>query len=67
MNRASEAQLRALLDVYVKGNFGLGVRYVTKAAVCGRGWVETGIRHPLQLTSVGRAALVDAGMVEAER
>jgi len=57
MSKISKAQEKALLDVYVKGNFGVDVRFVTKVAVCGRGWVQAGLHHPLALTQAGRAVL----------
>ncbi len=59
--KISNAQQKALRDVRDTGNFGLHVRFTTKAAVCSRGWVSVQRgKRPLKLTALGRAALGEA-------
>ncbi len=60
MRKISKAQVKALTDVRDTGNFGLEVKFSTKAAVCGRGWVAAGRFRALKLTAVGQAALESA-------
>lgn len=62
MKKISDAQAYALRDVREHGNFGFEVRFVTKASVCRRLFVETADKPrsgmgPLRLTPAGHAAL----------